>query len=333
VSLSDPSVSIIVPSFNRCSRLERLLRRLDREPARNPPLEVVLAVDGSTDGTRDMLESLRVGYRLMVLVADNRGAAAARNRAIDAAHGQLVIFLDDDVEPADGLIQRHVEIHRRDSAAAVIGPMLPPSDMRLSPWLRWEAAMMQRQYAWFAAGGSPTPFHFYTGNASVRREHLLAIGGFDERFRRMEDMELAYRLAARGVRFTFEPQAIAMHEPDRTLAGWLRLAYQSGRHAVMLQRAAPAYVRELANQELRRRHLNRLPPRWSVGHPGRLRAVLAANGVLLRYRGPGQERLNRAACSVIYNVQFWQGFADELGTRTLAWTELNRQWRAALNAA
>ncbi|TMC25702.1 MAG: glycosyltransferase family 2 protein, partial [Chloroflexi bacterium] len=140
--MPDLRASVVVPSFNRCSRLERLLRGLDRLSVSSPPFEVVLAVDGSTDATGQMLQSLRVTYPLQVLVGENRGPAAARNRAIDAAGGEVVIFLDDDVEPREELIQRHLEVHRQDPAVAVIGPMLPPADLNLSPWLRWEAAMM-----------------------------------------------------------------------------------------------------------------------------------------------------------------------------------------------
>jgi GT2 family glycosyltransferase len=333
LSVADPTASIIVPSFNRCSRLERLLRRLDRA-APGAPFEVVVAVDGSTDGTRQMLGSLQVRYPLQILFGDNRGPAAARNRAMQAAGGDVVVFLDDDVEPVDGLIERHLEIHRRDPAAAVIGPMVPPTDTTLPPWLRWDAAILQRQYEMLASGfAGPTPLHFYTANASVRRAHALAVGGFDERYRRMEDMELAYRLAAHGVRFVFLPEARVMHEPDRTLAGWLRIADQSGRHAQRLERAHHAYARALAYQESRRHPWNRLPPRWAVGHGSRVRAIMTTGGALLRYRGPHQDRVHRAACSVMYNVQFWQGFADETGTGRLVWAELVTQRRAQAEVA
>src|ERR1700730_5035232 len=176
------STSIIVPTYNRRSRLQRLLMLPDEVHASGRDFEVLVADDGSSDGTGEMLGTLRVTYPLRLLPGEHGGPCAARNRAIQAARGEILLFLDDDVWPADGLIECHLDLHRRDAWAAAIGPMVPPRNLRLAPWLRWEAAMLQRQYELFASEyAAPTQLHFYTGNASVRRAHALAAGGFDER--------------------------------------------------------------------------------------------------------------------------------------------------------
>jgi GT2 family glycosyltransferase len=333
--MADLTTSIIVPTFNRRSRLERLLLRLDELHAKGRDFEVLVADDGSTDGTAAMLSTLHVTYPLRLLPAEHAGPCAARNRAMQASSGELLLFLDDDVWPCTGLIESHLELHRRDQWAAAIGPMVPPRNLRLAPWLRWEAAMLQRQYELFASDyAAPTQLHFYTGNASVRRAHALAAGGFDERFTRQEDVEFAYRLGAHGLRFYFLPDAKAEHMPDRTLAGWLHMAYQYGRAAVLMQRKGHPYGRAVAYLETHSRHpLNRLPPHWCVGHPARSRVVMTAFRAALRYRGPAQDRLHRAACSVVYNVQYWQGFADETGLGTKLWDELATQWRALAQSA
>src|ERR1700737_1664124 len=109
---------IVVPTFNRSSRLERFLLRLDELYAGGDRFETVVSVDGSTDGTAEMLANLRVHYSLRVVLADNAGPCAARNRGMNAASGEIIIFLDDDVTPMDGLIERHLAIHRPDSQAA-----------------------------------------------------------------------------------------------------------------------------------------------------------------------------------------------------------------------
>lgn len=327
--MAELSASVIVPTFNRRRLLQRLLACLDEACVAGARFEVVVAVDGSTDGTGEMLESLPTRYPLRIVPGENRGPAAARNRAMTAATGEVLIFLDDDVQPVDGLIERHLAIHRRDPRAAVIGPMLASSNARMPPWLCWEAATIHRQYEMFESGFfGPTALHFYTGNASVRREDALGAGGFDERFQRAEDVEFAYRLASRGIHFFFAPEAKVVHEPDRTLAGWLRMAYQYGRHAVLLERKGHPYARVVAYQERHFRHpLNRLPPRWCVGHPRRVRSIVAACSALLNYRGPRQQVVHRGACSVMYNVQYWQGFADEMGSGAGWWRQLTTEWR------
>src|SRR5688500_18641430 len=99
-----------------------------------------------------------------------------------AARGDVVIFLDDDVVPAAGVIEAHLDIHRSDSRAAVFGRIgALPGPKAAPPWVRWEMALLLRQQEALRTGSEqPGPKWFFTGHASVRREHALAIGGFDE---------------------------------------------------------------------------------------------------------------------------------------------------------
>src|SRR5438105_7088214 len=112
---ADLTVSVIVPTFNRRSRLERLLLAIDRLPESRARLEVVVTVDGATDGTTEMLRGLRVGYPLRVIEQPNSGPAAARNAAIAAATGDVLLFLDDDVIPTESVIREHLLCHSRDA--------------------------------------------------------------------------------------------------------------------------------------------------------------------------------------------------------------------------
>lgn len=328
VTAPNLTASVIVPTFNRCSRLRRLLVRLDEMYHAGSRFEVIVSVDGSTDGTDEMLASLGPSFPMRILHGKNAGPATARNHAMEAAEGEIIIFLDDDVVPVMSLIEQHIDVHRRDPAAAAIGPMLAPADIRMPPWLRWEAAMLERQYDVLASGFfAPTPLQFYTANASIRRAHALAAHGFDLRFHRAEDVEFAYRLAALGIRFYFLPEASIAHEPDRSLAGWLRLAYERGRENVMLERKGHPFGRALAYQETHRRRVNRLPPQWCVGHPNRSRVIMTGLSGLLRYRGPGQDRVHQALCSVMFNIRYWEGYADELGTGPKMWRRLETHWQ------
>jgi GT2 family glycosyltransferase len=323
------SVSVIVPTYNRRARLERLLRALEGEYTAGPRFEVVVVVDGATDGTETMLAALRPSYPLQVLRQPNRGPAAARNRGVAAAAGEVLVFLDDDVWPTPGLIARHLAVHEHDPAAITVGPMLAPPGRPLAPWLAWEAAALRKQYDAMQAGRfAPTPRQFYTANASVRRAHVLAAGGFNETFTRAEDVELAFRLADRGLRFVFLPEAAVLHEPDRTLAAWLRVPYEYGRHDVrMAWECGRAHLLPLAVRELRQRHpLNRLLPRWCAGRRRLARFVAAAMATALR-AGPrtAPTRWQLALCSALFNLQYWRGVADAAGLGSSLWAQLERQ--------
>jgi hypothetical protein len=94
---------------------------------------------------------------------------------------------------------------------------------------------LQRVYRMFQPGGPfPDgmcgPTHFYSGNASVSRSMLVQLGGFDPKFNRQEDVELAFRLEkAFGVRFTFDFKASGIHRPARSFESWLKIPNDYGR--------------------------------------------------------------------------------------------------------
>ncbi len=87
-----PTVSVIVPTYNRASLLPDAVRSILE--GTYTPLEVIVADDGSTDETRQVVQSM--GARVRYLYQENRGPAAARNLGIRNARGDLLAFLDSD---------------------------------------------------------------------------------------------------------------------------------------------------------------------------------------------------------------------------------------------
>ncbi|MCA9971067.1 MAG: glycosyltransferase family 2 protein, partial [Anaerolineales bacterium] len=230
-------VTVILPTYNRLPRLRQVIAALETQQDA-PPFEVVVVSDGSTDGTNEYLHALHTPLRLTAVTQPNRGVAATRNHGLLIATGELVLFVDDDVVPGPRLIAEHVawhQIHGKD--VVVMGPMLSPPDFAMHPWVQWEQAMLAKQYADMQAGRwQPTARQFYTGNTSLRRQHLQEAGGFDASFRRAEDVELAYRLADRGLRFLFNPDAVGYHYAERSFASWIAIPYAYGRNDVIFHR-------------------------------------------------------------------------------------------------
>jgi GT2 family glycosyltransferase len=317
------SLSIILPTYNRRARLLRLLDSLAAEHARGARFEVVVAVDGASDGTQAALNAYAAPYPLRWSDAPNGGAASARNRAIAAAGGDLLLFLDDDVIAAPGLIAAHRAAHSGSSSEYTVafGPMLPPPEQVLPPWLAWEAAVLQKQYDALLAGlYAPTPRQFYTANASVRRALVQRAGGFDESFHRAEDVELAWRLAGQGARFEFLPEARIWHEPDRSFATWRAVAYQYGRSDVLLARgSSPQILNDVLEEWTARHPLNRLAAQTAVAHTLRRRALTALLATSVRL--PLPVRLRLAACSALFSVEYWQAIADTTGTGARVWCD------------
>jgi len=313
-----PSVSVVVPTYNRLDRLRRVLAALAQQTFPRERYEVIVVSDGSSDGTDEYLTGGHAPLETVAVSQPNAGPAAARNRGVEAAQGALILFVDDDVVVAPDLIEQHVRSHEGDgNGLVVIGPMLTPPDFPLSPWIQWEQRMLYKQYDAMQRGDwEPTFRQFYTGNASLKRRTFLDAGGFDARYLRAEDVELSYRLDEAGCRFRFNPKAIGWHYAERRFDAWLRNAYDYGVNEVMFARdhERPELL-ETVRHDFRQRHpLIRTTSHVAVGRPRLARAVQAGLntgakvGARLRL-----ERLPRVLLSLTYNIAFYRGVADELG--------------------
>src|SRR5882724_11393662 len=102
--MSGIRLSVVVPTYNRRDRLARVLAALERQNTPASQFEVVVVDDGSTDGTSDWLASFKCSYALQRVQLTNGGPARARNVGVERAAGEIVLFIDDDVEPTPELI-------------------------------------------------------------------------------------------------------------------------------------------------------------------------------------------------------------------------------------
>lgn len=311
-----PVVSIVTPTYNRRDSLERLLDGLRQQTYPFDQFEFVLVDDGSTDGTVDFVRGLELPFAVTVLQQAHAGPAAARNLGVANARGIFVLFLDDDVLPVPGVIEEHVRTHADAENLVVIGPMSPPEGWPRPAWIKWDEQTLQRQYRAMLAGEwACTPRQFYTANASLRRDRFQRTGGFDPRFKRAEDVELAFRLERAGARFAFNPRADILHFASRSFAAWRRTPYQYGRYDVVMQREGTYPTLDRAFEEFSNRHtLNRWVIRACLGRPrvGATAVALLSAGVLAADR-PGAQRLAAWGLSSIFSILYWRGISDELG--------------------
>jgi GT2 family glycosyltransferase len=318
-----PEVSVVIPTYRRPDTLRLVLDGLAAQDHPGGDFEVVVVCDGGNDGSAEVVRSRRLPCPVRVLQQPNRGPAAARNLGVEQSQGDLVVFLDDDVIPCPHLVAEHCRAHRGRGNLVVIGPLLGRAD-EPSPWVRWEAAQLARQYEAMRTGRfRPTPWQFYTGNASVRRDHLVGAGGFDVRFRRAEDIELALRLRDRGLEFEFWPAAAGLHVARRSYPTLLAAARQYGRNDVLFGTTEERVLREYRHRHPATRRLIR----FGLRHPGLhgLLDPLAAATATATLR-LGARRASLAVCSAIFNLHYWLGVHEALGEEAVRLAE----WRLAV---
>lgn len=179
--------------------------------------------------------------------------------------------------------------------------------------------MLYKQYHEMQTGQwQPTARQFYTGNASIARHLLVEAGGFDETFRRAEDVELAYRLEARGLRFVFNADAIGYHYAERSFRSWLEIPYMYGRNDVIFFRdKEQSWLLGTVKEEFRYRNaFIKALVHFCVGrHAVNTQMQSGLKAAVVVGERLGSDHLVRAALSGVFNLRYYEGFSDELGGR------------------
>jgi GT2 family glycosyltransferase len=311
-----PSLSIVVPTRNRSASVRRLLGRLADDHDASAVVEVIVVDDGSTDGTSTSLPEDPWPFRLRVIQQDNSGAAVARNAGARAAFGDLLLFLDDDVEPEAGLIAAHLRAHAAGGGVVALGD-LPPRvshstllGVMLRTWWGEMQAAMRR------------PGHRYSyrdllsGHFSMRRADFERLRGFDERLRCREDYELGHRVVLAGMRLQFVPDAVAWHHDSTDVQKAIARKVDEGMADVRLVRRHPPLAPSLplgrgpAHRGLQGRMM-RLA--WKDPRAGEraARALLALLPVLERLR---LRQRWRGALNGLLSYWYWRGVARSAGS-------------------
>lgn len=243
-------LSVVIPTKDRRETLLTTLRSLEgqREPERG--FEVVVADNGSRDGSADAARELadRSNLRLSVVDAASGGPAAARNRGVEAARGEVILFWGDDVEPAgDGLLDAHARLHEAGSEPyGVLGRVAWSERQEVTPFMRWlERGGFQFSFGALAPGPVAATDAFWTAHVSLSRGAFERAGGFDERFpdAAVEDVELGLRLDRLGVVLDYRPELLALHTHPTALAASLSRQRRVGRSAALLHEIEPGWDR------------------------------------------------------------------------------------------
>ena len=203
-----PSLSVVIPAYRAEAHLGACLQGFADQTAPGDSFEVIVVDDASPDGTAALAE--RFGVRV-VRHLENQGAAAARNSGAEAATTEVLLFVDSDVVPDPGLVEGTLAVFATPQVRAATGRYLPepandgrfPRYKALWTWHCWERTS--------AASGRSG--HLQGALSAVRRDDLLAVGGFDGRYEggNVEDYELSDRLRRAGIDILFDDRIAGRH--------------------------------------------------------------------------------------------------------------------------
>jgi serine acetyltransferase/GT2 family glycosyltransferase len=224
-------LSVVIATYNRAALLRRLLLQLGEQTVPASDYEVCVVDDGSSQDVAEALSDLRPPYALRLFRQRNEGAASARHAGVRAARGELILFLDDDMQIGRDFVEQHLRAHGSAGRAVVLGRIqADPALSKMPLFERWHSALLDRKAEAIREGSlQPTGDLLFTGNASLRRDDYLAVGGFDSSLPHSEDVELGLRLEKSGVAFRFCESAWTLHGSDHTsLSKWRARARRYG---------------------------------------------------------------------------------------------------------
>ncbi len=212
--------SVIIPTFNKCARLALVLESIRRQSCDSELFEVVAIDDGSSDRTESIVKKYRSHLNIRYFYQQNQGRSAARNKGVEAARNELLIFFDDDTilsrdfikehigahtsknliihgkicnlsylkffeDPSCGVIYRHLQM-KHSAPVALDKYLIAPDDILTMDKIVRQAKMtaFEKQIdSIFADEIRPLFWLGFTGgNVSVSKRSLLEHGMFDEAF-------------------------------------------------------------------------------------------------------------------------------------------------------
>jgi glycosyltransferase involved in cell wall biosynthesis len=221
-----------MPTHNRAQSLQSVVEILLTDPF---PLEIVVVVDGSKDGSIEILKRLAVNdVRLKPVWIENSGEMGARQAGVERATGTIVLMLDDDVYTEPGLAAGHARRHAGTENLLVLGYM-PTKASEGIRFTQFATCLYATEYENACRRYEDAPESIlrclWAGNMSMRREDALRVGlitpgGYTSRYH--QDREFGIRCLKAGMVGTFDRSLFAQHVHSRDLAAFRRDAQQEG---------------------------------------------------------------------------------------------------------
>jgi GT2 family glycosyltransferase len=225
-------ISIIIPTFNGGTRIAQCLDALVKQ-IEDADAEILVINDGSRDNTMQVVGRYP-GVRLCT--QSNAGPAAARNRGALEARGTVILFTDDDCVPSPGWLAAMAEPFKDPIVAGVKGVYRTRQKQLVARFVQIEYEDKYRLMS-----DLPQIDFIDTYSAGFRRDRFLEVAGYDTRFpvACAEDVDLSYRMSARGWTMKFIPAAVVYHTHPFTLRSYLKKKYKFAYWRILAVRNNP----------------------------------------------------------------------------------------------
>ncbi len=230
------SISVIIPCYNAESTIMRTLEALDRQTVKS--FEVILADDGSKDGTVSEAKSFKPhNFKLTVITEKHAGPAAQRNRGAEKAKGEILLFTDSDCVPDNKWVEEMTKPFSDKAVVGVSGTYRTLNKEKLIA--RFEGYEIAKRHEKLAR----QKYIDFIGSfsAGYRKNIFQKFGGFSADFKKAdaEDPELSFKIAKAGYKMVFNPNAVVAHPHVATIKKFWGQKFSRGYWRVLLYKKHP----------------------------------------------------------------------------------------------
>jgi glycosyltransferase involved in cell wall biosynthesis len=231
-------LSIIIPTYNGAQKVVHALRALETQSYVN--FEVIVVIDGSTDGTAKVLQQQTFELDLIVIEQPNGGRSVSRNIGAKTAKGDLLIFFDDDIRPISQCVEIHVAHHDIKPQSILVGSPLEDKYLSKTDLQKYKAFLSRKWMHIVSREEQPIVSPFITAaNCSMSKELFFELSGFDERLNDAEDFDLAVRAFKNAVPIYVSTKAIGWHDDFISCVSYVKRQREYRRSHEMLKQVKP----------------------------------------------------------------------------------------------
>jgi glycosyltransferase involved in cell wall biosynthesis len=304
---SRPRISVVIPTHDRASYLESALASLERQTLASDDFEVIVVDDDSSDGTEALCRSWDGEVVLRYHRQPHAGSAVAKNLGLFLSDADVVLFFDDDDVASESFLEEHLKAHAAfpDARVSILSFTTWHPDLTVTPVMDYLVNVGQFLFSYASLHDRQLLGwqHFWTGRISCKRRFLTHFGIFSRRMRRVEDIELGYRLARHGHEIRYWSEARSYMLRPVSFHDFCRRAESDGRALAEMERIHPApEMVEYCHGDAARR--------WAEV-AGELASIVAAVEALEKVVGPTPSSGPRPVLEALHGLyrQAFLGFA------------------------
>ncbi len=219
-------LSVIVPSYNGAAKLPNILEALQQQTDQD--FELVIVVDGSTDHSEAVLTQYSKNFQyIKIIYQPNGGRSVSRNRGVEEANGNYLLFFDDDMRPVPSAIAQHKAHITQHPRAILVGAQIEDWKVLQNDVQHYKGFLSRK---WSSQTYQPDrqgrlgrdSIYLTAAHFSIAKAVFEQLGKFDENLTDSEDFDLAVRAVKAGIPIYFRPDIVAWHDDFITCQSYIK---------------------------------------------------------------------------------------------------------------